>query len=111
MDLSELNRLEQRNEISDILRRAKALIDTRDKWFGGEPTISKLPQNCAGTAIMRVANDGNFIPPCDHPAAKFFAHVTCGENNGNAIAAWNNRHTHAEVMQAFDRAIALAEQS
>ena len=101
MDLSELNRLEQRNEIAGILRRAKALIDTEDKWFG--PVTHQGP-NCALTAINNIS--GKSLGR-DNPIYKALMRAMPG---ASSVAMWNNTHTHAEVMAAFDRAIALAEQ-
>ena len=109
MDLSELNRLEQRNEIAGILRRAKALIDRPEKWFGPAAHGMHSGALCAGIAIYRAA--GMTFDAWGHPAVTFFCQTVRGTDRG--VPLWNNapERTHAEVMSAFDKAIALAEQS
>ena len=111
MDLSELNRLEQRNEIADILRRAKALIDTEDKWFGPFAKPRFGGRLCSAMAIS-VANCGS-SDIWTSPPMNIFRQVLGPQQGSFPVISWNNapERTHAEVMSAFDKAIALAEQS
>lgn len=80
--------------VADTLRRAKALIDTPEKWWNGHRAANTAI--CAGTAIarsevanQRVARDA------------FERHI------GNIVQSFNDMpgRTHAEVMEAFSRAI------
>ena len=89
---------------SEVLRKAKALIDRPEKWFG--PPEKRDGSNCAGTAIISAGEFSGW----DNPVQFLFEKANNIPNEH--IALWNNtpNRTHAEVMQAFDRAIALAEQ-
>lgn len=90
---------------------AKALIDTPEKWIQG---------NAAEDA------KGNQISPHDVAAVRFcsvgaLGHVFSDDEYGDAVdylkshlggygfvAEFNDTHTHAEVMAAWDRAIEAA---
>lgn len=92
---------------SQVLREAKALIGAPNKWFG-PPEWSYSHQGagglCAGLAIAEAEGmTGQF----DCPTNVFFRNTV----GSPCVATWNNKpgRTHAEVMEAFDRAIALAE--
>ena len=107
MDLSELARLTKQNKTADILRRAKARVDTPEKWFGPH----HMPRFgggrlCAGMALESVGG-------WDHPARTTFCLAIGAEDGCMGVVHWNNapERTHAEVMQAFDAAIAMAEQA
>lgn len=104
----------QPKKTSDILRAAKRLIDTPDKWCQG--TIAK------GKSGRPVLRDGGYATSyCmvgavgkAARAAKFDRPILPDVFTGLGEyhpGIWNDRggRTHAEVMQAFDRAIALAE--
>ena len=88
---------------SEVLRKAKALIDRPEKWFGPQNHPRGGVQNCALTALDVATNSSLSI---GHP---LYVALLKGMPNAVSVAYWNNTHTHAEVMQAFDRAIALAE--
>ena len=100
--MSELERLEQRNEVADLLRRARALVDAPEKWMK-HPRGDRL---CAGLAIT-FASDGDLNT--ELRAYHALREVAPFPNGG--IAQWNDapERTHAEVLQAFDRAIAQAK--
>lgn len=86
---------------SEILIAARALIDTPEKWVKGR----KYGCWCARDAIIAVAPD--------EPRSTNSALATLKRAIGRpGIVSWNDapERTHAEVMAAFDRAIA-AEQA
>jgi hypothetical protein len=96
---------------SEILRKAKALIDTPEKWTKGSNARSM----------------GGFkVSAYDESACKFCSIGALSKaNNGDKrysdiyyyldaamvtrVSAFNDTHTHAEVMAKWDEAIALAE--
>ena len=87
-------------EAADILRNAKAKIDTPEKWAHSAADFN-AGKHCPATAINTTAFNRH-----TNDAFELFQQVV-----GSKIAAWNDApdRTHAEVMQAFDKAIALAE--
>ena len=89
---------------SEVLRKAKALIDRPEKWFGPPTHPNGYGRNCALTALDVATNSSLMVW---HPLYNVLLREMPG--SAGSIAAWNNSHTHPEVMDAFDRAIALAE--
>jgi hypothetical protein len=96
------------NTVADVLRRAKALIDTPEKWCkqpflsGGYPRAL-----CANLAIFEAAPGNCRI----QELVSNLLWMATGMPGGNNVPWWNDapERTHAEVMNAFDRAIELAE--
>lgn len=96
---------------SEILRKAKALIDTPEKWtqgffaldINGKPVSENefyACKFCSVGAILRTERVlTNRIPAYDY----------LGKTMGTYIDKFNDTHTHAEVMAKWDEAIALAE--
>lgn len=95
----------------EVLRAARALIDTPEKWT----------QGCYAKDAK-----GNGLPPEDEDAVCFCAsgalrHVdvdvdvcwpafdALGLAVGGNIIEFNDSHSHADVLAAFDRAIAAEE--
>ena len=103
-----------KNDVADVLRRAKALIPDEASWFQGgygrnlELRNNSLIGNCVRTAITRAAAG----MAAWGPAEKVFARANnISTADGMAIPAWNNadEREFADIHPAFDRAIALAE--
>lgn len=109
---------------ADILRKAKAHISDPEMWFKGglfEESAShnknrrrlEIPsdQPCCGYAAVVWAVGGSYsIPHASiflHEAVEGDPRARCGFGSFND----HRRTTHADVMDAFDRAIELAEQS
>ncbi|MDE2104466.1 MAG: hypothetical protein KGL39_44940 [Patescibacteria group bacterium] len=93
---------------SEILRRAMALIDTPDKWIKFH--FQKDGRFCADGAIVR------FIRWPGIDAAREFLKNGIGDKFGSMtdrITRFNDAPTttHADVMAAFQRAIAAAEEA
>lgn len=86
---------------SEILITARALINTPERWVKGR----KPGCWCAGDAIIAVAPGE---PRSTNSALATLKHII----GSHEIGFWNDapERTHAEVMAAFDRAIA-AEQA
>lgn len=91
--------------VADTLRAAKALIDTPEKWCVGTPKRNS-GRLCAGWALDRIVT---LATPLDAPVFVTFRRAA-GIPHEVGIGDWQDERTHAEVMEAFDRAIALAEQ-
>lgn len=100
MDESIVKHLEQTNEVADVLRRAREIISDERNWFGSKGTLGS---NCALTALDRAAG------VCLESAHPLYRALLAGMDGATGIAMYNNTHTHAEVMAAFDRAIELAQ--
>lgn len=99
------------NKVVEVLRTAKRLLADPTHWGQGSCGSNKtadLPAgtNCVMTAI-RAAGIGLDLPR--RKATNAFGAVTTGSRFG--ITLWNDdkKRTHADVMAAFDRAIAKAE--
>ena len=104
MDESVVRHLEQQNEVADVLRRARALIDRPEKWCKG--ALSDGKRMCMLGALM-MAEEG-------YDDGYYGANTLLRKAIGSAhamISVFNNapERTHVEVMDAFDRAIVLAE--
>lgn len=103
-----------------ILQTAKARIDTPEKWRQGwTSTASDNPDaDCSQTAIEHASAH---MAPRDYyvrrrlsgGALLALATAVGIECDLAEIWRWNDapERTHAEVMAAFDKAIALAEQN
>lgn len=85
---------------AEVLREARALIDTPEKWTKGY----RGERLCAVAAIASAA-------PRDWLPAKYALNRALGREESVVLYRWNDdpATTHADVLAAFDRAIALAE--
>ena len=84
----------------EVLTEARRLIEDEANWFGGGEATAK--RCCALGAIGRAGETSN-----EYIAARnALARIIGSENNpGSAIVDFNDSHTHAEVLDLFDRAI------
>lgn len=93
--------------IVEILIKARALIESEDNWYGG---LKKFTGGgyCAHTALVAVPE----VSQEQLGAAITVLLSAIGADCRTCTAIWNwndNKiRTHAEVMAAYDRAIALA---
>jgi hypothetical protein len=85
----------------DILIAARQLIDTPEKWAQGDEALLQ-GRTCAGLAINRTG--GYALPQTAdaYQAVKRAARCT----GVNGLVRFNDTHSHAEVLAAFDKAIA-----
>jgi hypothetical protein len=106
-------------KISEQLRVSKNLILTPDKWnqggFIGGSQILGTERICASEALNRgfVLTSHKDISTAPYPYLRSDAYETfCRANQLRqlGVAEFNDSHTHEEVLQAFDKAITLAEQ-
>ena len=95
---------------SQVLREAKELIGTPEKW------CKFALQDDGGAFCMIGAHNmalyGTYSSPAElHPLDGPTYRLLSGQCGDRTVADFNNHHstTHADVMAAFDRAIALAE--
>ena len=86
----------------EVLRAARALIADESKWWRGGCAVAG--QACMFNAVSRAGGE----PYTDAHKALLRA-IGCNEDEPTEGFAWNDSHTHAEVMAAFDRAIAIEE--
>ena len=94
-----------------ILRAARGYIAEPERWTKGRLARYPAPDRVARCAIGAV-----FAAACTHEggfgsAAHEAADALLGVVGGTCISTWNDapERTHAEVLEAFDRAIAAAE--
>lgn len=114
MDESIQKILEQRSGTADVLRRARALIDRPEKWCKRE-LMDGRGAMCIFGAINAAARghawkwSGNYPNYLDDTHRALASAI--GYKNPGLAPHWNNApgRTHEEVMEAFDRAIALEE--
>lgn len=115
------------SNIKQILINARAVIDTPEKWYKGDWSNDTGTCHCTMGALVK----GLEMNVCDvkgrgyhevkelvhdHPATVLLKDVigikelSGPENEYGSIATWNDKEhrTHAEVMAAFDEAIARA---
>lgn len=103
---------------SDLLINAKALINTPDKWTQGHfardrlgleisPRTDQAVCFCSLGAMMRVNYDEPYIPAVKALGRAITGDDTIGYYGAfQAVHEFNDKHTHAEVMGMFDKAIA-----
>ena len=95
---------------SEILRKAKALIDTPEKWTQGAFARDRIGNQtlnlndkavcfCSAGALGR-------LNALDYQSIKIINYLAGVMGD---IVGFNDTHTHAEVMAKWDEAIALAE--
>lgn len=106
---------------SAILREARALIDKPEKWAQGAYGRDQYGRKIGGSTRRAVcfcaigalnsSGGGRAAKDALARALPVGACVPYGRSEASVIE-WNDApgRTHAEVMDAFDRAIALAEQ-
>ena len=98
-------------QVAELLVKAKELIADPERWCQGRvakdslgrptyPNSGNATAWCAFGALERLAP----TPDVVSSAVDFLGAFTDGES----IGYWNDHHTHAEVMELFDRAIEMA---
>lgn len=98
---------------SDILRDARKRIETPEKWTQGAYCRDESREECGiGGTATSWCSSGAILQASDVEGGGFYekaAHYL--RQMTGAIVTWNDYHsrTHADVLQAFDKAIALAE--
>lgn len=96
----------QTQSVADVLRAARKLIDTPEKWGQGrETTVHGGKKLCAGLAFQRVTNRRE----AEYDRALQLFEIAADIPRHLSIPRWNDSHLHSEVMQTFDKAIQLAE--
>jgi hypothetical protein len=99
----------------ELLREARALIDTPEKWTQGAfardgkgDRVDELDKRacrfCASGATSRVTG---IKSPAITPAYKAIQRAM--GVGVFEVSVFNDQHTHAEVLAAFDKAIAAEE--
>lgn len=100
---------------SEFLKRAKSLIDSPEKWtqgvcarnIDGKEVSVHSPSAvcfCSEGAIHAATNQFNI-----KQRANKYAMLQSAVGSNLEVFEYNDSHTHAEVMLAWDKAISLAE--
>lgn len=97
---------------AEILRRARDRIATPERWTQGAYRRDANGKKCNPDEAVCWCSVGAITSICNIRKREDWAPVDfLGEVVGDRIGVWNDapNRTHAEVLDAFDRAIALAE--
>lgn len=96
---------------SEVLRNAKKLIERPECWWADPDGTRDQPDgtNCAVQAIQAACRNQRVRASKTYRAVRELLRQAIGLDPWDLIPYWNDRSTHAEVLAAFDRAIALAE--
>ena len=92
--------------VVEVLREARSLVDTPEKWCQGAERVGNAL--CSVGAISVASGMGEVRLDFFPRALETFRAVV----GWNQSASWWNdapERTHADVLAAFDKAIALAE--
>jgi len=106
------------NPVTELLEQAWAMIDKPQKWTRGQPESVDGRRQCSLSALQTATVRG---PNCSFPH-HVIALVTLnramdmplaahGPALASGIASFNDRHSHAEVAAAWQRAIAMSRGS
>lgn len=115
------------NNVVEVLNRARSFIDTPEKWYKGNWSNDEGNCFCTMGAIVKALDfdisevitmsyEDTKAKIHDHPASVALQEVLgIKEHNlgpKGSIAGWNDfvDTTHAQVMEAFDKAITKASQ-
>jgi hypothetical protein len=92
----------------EILKAARGRIDTPDKWTTGAyaRTADNKTQNCDSGYACKWCAYGAILLVTEEPTGEYFEAVRMLEDEcDGSVVNYNDTHTHAEVLAAFDRAI------
>lgn len=94
----------------ETLKAARALIDTPEKWWQKKGDEYRAGRHCAITALDEVGG----VRATTGPAIPALARAIGGWTEEpvllvRTITSFNDSHSHAEVLAAFDRAIEVEE--
>ena len=98
---------------SEVLKQAKALIVNPENWMQGDYTNNE-GCFCSLGAIAKVSLV-DWMYAGNQPATKLLRQVVNTEMKAEGFspdvnfAQYNDTRTHTEVMEAFDKAITLAQ--
>jgi len=93
--------ISESDQIALYLERAKALIDHPDKWV--QEAYEHKGRRCALQALRDVAvNSDRLLNKLKYT----LANIDESNEPDSVIANFNDKHSHAEVMDYFDTAIA-----
>lgn len=93
---------------SDYLKAAKALIDSPEKWTQGE-----YWRDAEGNSVDRPVDAAcmcsmGALLATPGPAGPVACNYLMEACNDQCVVEFNDTHSHAEVMQMWDKAIELA---
>ena len=94
------------SEVVTVLRKARALIENPELWW--RPHAPARTPFCVSNTISEIMGDADFNG--SYTPARALLMRAVGVSALGELFNWNDAEgrTHAEVMEAFDRAIILA---
>jgi hypothetical protein len=109
--MAEKSAMPSRLSERDVLVAARKVIEDPESWAHGEAFVPETGQRCAAMAIS-VANDnkGHYDAACSAVFKAATGEAPTHTAPALALGDWNDasERTHAEVLAAFDKAIAEA---
>lgn len=93
----------------DILIEARRKIENPEKWLNRPPFSDddfRCGRNCAATAIWRTRGSSP-SPELERAGRQAYDALAAAMGVG-IVPDFNDTHTHAEVLAAFDKAITTA---
>ena len=91
--------------IETTLRKARHLIGLEENWSQHELESADRTSWCALGALFKASTGGSGVLSKDHSYAWELLSRNAPQGN---VVLFNNTHTHAEVLDMFDRAIKQA---
>jgi hypothetical protein len=94
---------DQAPSVVEVLQKARALIEKPENWTQGEFKTTD-GRFCSVGALNEACPGCNDVWERAYDPLQSVA-------GGGSVSAFNDTHTHAEVLAAFDKAIELAKSS
>ena len=96
---------------SEVLSAAKGLIDAPEKWIKGR--YHRRGSECDGYCLVGAVECAPLPAWAPTDQALFYIGTTVGVGPKTGLTGWNDapERTWEEVMAAFDRAIAMAQEA
>lgn len=102
---------------AEVLTKARALIADENRWTQGKYARDALGEEAepfeAGAvcfcALGAIAHVADLEPEHDLPGEQILKEEAYFADGSLCVPMFNDKHTHAEVLDLFDRAIARAE--
>jgi hypothetical protein len=90
----------------EVLEKALVLIEDEQNWTQGEWGFKSGP-SCAVGAVARTVGTSSIMRACKTPAVAVLEGLCDGPSRlaGDAVEDFNDHHTHAEVVELFQRAV------
>jgi hypothetical protein len=93
-----------------VLRQARDLISDASRWTQGDNARNRFGQSCPLDSSAAVCWCAMGALKRVNPALAWEARNALAKVIDDSVVTFNDQHSHAEVLAAFDQAIAQEEQ-